>query len=281
MNSKLTPPLIAISFAGVLLSSSLQAAVSYGTAGASYTQNFDSLSNTALAQPAWSNNTTLAGWYWADPDGGTASTYTVVTRAGSDGGLANQQDRPLSIGSYTVPDDRAFGTQSRTSATDTTANFARYGLQLTNNTGATLSEFTLTFTAEQWRTINNQPVDKLTFDYQVFSSGSGNQIGSNTGWTNVAAFTFNTPITTTTGSRWLDGNAAANRQVFTGTITGLNWDAGADLWLRWNDVSVTHAVMGIDDISFAAVAAIPEPSSVALLMGLSACAMLVTRRRRS
>lgn len=276
MNSNSFLPLIAIPVAGVLLSSSLQAAVMYGTAGASYTQNFDSLpSSPTGAQPAWSNGSTLDSWYWADPDGFTASTYTVVSREPGNDGLANQQDRPLSIGQYTT--DRAFGTQTRSDNSDTITDFARFGVQLTNTTGATLTEFTLSFTAEQWRTINNQAADSLTFDYQVFSSGGSPTAAS--GWTDVSAFTFTAPITTTSGSTWLDGNASANREVFSETITGVNWGAGEELWLRWNDVSTKHAMMGIDDLSFSA-SAVPEPSSAALLMGLSVGALLVTRRRR-
>jgi hypothetical protein len=274
MKTKIVLPLLAIPVAGVLLSSSLQAAVSY--TGASYTQDFNSLGSSPTgAQPAWSNGSTLDSWYWADPDGFTAATYTVINRnPGTDSGLANQQDRPLSIGEYTT--DRAFGTQSRSDNSDTTSDFARFGLQLTNDTGATLTEFTLSFTAEQWRAIGGQAADQLTFDYQVFSSGGS--LTAPSGWTDVDAFTFEAPQTVGS-SAWLDGNDSANQEVFSETITGINWGAGEELWLRWNDVSTLHAMMGIDDLTF--TAAVPESSSYALLMGLSVGALLVTRRRRS
>ncbi len=277
MKAKSILPLIAIPVASVLLSSSLQAAVLYGTEGASYTQDFDSLESASPDQRyTWTDGSTLEGWYWADPDGATETQYTVVSREPGNGGLTYQQDYPLSIGEYNT--DRALGTQTRSSGTDTTSDFARYGLQLTNDTGATLNEFTLSFTAEQWRTINNQAADQLTFDYQVFSSGGS--LTAATGWTGVGDFTFVAPITTSSGSTWLDGNATANKELFSETISGVNWGAGEELWLRWNDVSTLHAVMGIDDLTFTA-SAIPEPSSYALLMGLSVGVVLVTRRRRS
>ncbi len=264
----------------VVAISTANAAVLYGTAGASYTQDFDSLTSTSDTEPwkvgsvTWSNGSTLDSWYWADPDGFTAGTYTVVSRVSGDDGLANQQDRPLSIGEYDT--DRAFGTQTRSDNSDTISDFARFGLQLTNDTGATLNEFTLSFTAEQWRAIGGQPADQLTFDYQVFSSGGSLTAAS--AWTDVAAFTFTAPQTVAS-SDWLDGNDSANQEAFSETITGVNWGAGEELWLRWNDVSTKHAMMGIDDLSF--VAAVPEPSSIAmLLIGGVAMGLTFIRRKK-
>ncbi len=283
MNPNSFLPFIASPVAGVLLSSDLQAAIMYGTAGASYTQNFDSLPAASHGdQVAWANGTTLDGWHWADPDGATRTTYTVLDQGG--GGTANQQNYPIFVGNST---DRAFGGQGSSDSIDNASDqFIRYGLQLTNTTGVTLTEFTLSFTAEQWRAITDELADQLTFDYKV----GADSISGDTGWTDVAAFTFDAP-NTTTSSQWYDGNAAANREVFSETITGVNWGAGEDLWLRWNDVGGTgnvgvdpqdgfkRAIMGIDDLTFTA-SAVPEPSSAALLMGLSVGALLVTRRRR-
>ncbi|MDF3130122.1 PEP-CTERM sorting domain-containing protein [Kiritimatiellaeota bacterium B1221] len=261
------------------------AAVSYGTVGAGYTQDFDSLSNTPKGSAAaWENDSTLEGWYWADPDGDVRSQYTVIHASGS--GVANQQDYPLSIGDDDST-DRALGTQGSNVITDNAGDkFVRYGIQLTNNTGVTLNEFTLGFTAEQWRAVSSELQDHLTFDYQVFSAGSGSQIGSNSGWTDVAAFTFDAP-NTSGSSQWYDGNATANREVFSGTITGVNWGAGEELWLRWNDVGGTgnaadavdghlRAMMGIDDVSFMAV--IPEPSTWVLMLSGLLCVLSLRRR---
>ncbi|WFB36345.1 PEP-CTERM sorting domain-containing protein [Kiritimatiellota bacterium B12222] len=262
--------------------STANAAVSY--VGGSYTQDFDSLSKDD-GQPAWSNGITLDSWYWADPDNFTASTYTVVNKEqGVSSGLANQQDRPLSLGraNEDFEDDRAFGTQTRSDNSDTIADFARFGVQLTNDTGATLNQFTLSFTAEQWRVINNEAADQLTFDYQVFSSGGSLTAAS--GWTDVAAFTF-TARQTVASSIWLDGNAAANREEFSGTVTGINWNDGDELWLRWNDASMigpdrVHAMMGIDDLSFTA-AVVPEPTSITMiLIGGVAMGLTFIRRKK-
>lgn len=283
MNSKLLLPLTAISFAGILLSSSLQAAVMYDTAGAIYSQNFNSLqyAGTYQTQYDWTNGTTLEGWYWANPDGGSSSKYSLINRhAGGTTGAEVQINIPLSIGFENLA-NRSLGMQSGSSFSGST-QFFHYGVQLINGTGSTLNEFTLGFTAEQWRVLANQGQDQITFDYQVFSSGGS--ISAATGWTEVAELTFYAPVFNAGESGWLDGKANANREVFSTTITGVNWGAGEELWLRWNDkggngTGVTGALqsmMALDNVTFSAV---PEPSTFALI-GLCSAALLFHRRRR-
>jgi hypothetical protein len=75
----------------------------------------------------------------------------------------------------------------------------------------------------------------------------------------------------------VDGNATGNRQTITATVTGLNWQPGQDLWIRWadlNDAGNDHG-LAIDDLNFSAV---PEPGALALAM-FAAIGLYSGRRR--
>ncbi|MGE9290084.1 MAG: PEP-CTERM sorting domain-containing protein [Puniceicoccales bacterium] len=275
----ITPPsrvvFTTVSLAFAFSSALSGASVVYDTVGSTYTQNFDTLSNNNDSTNVWSDGNTLTGWHWVDASGTTRTSY-LATSGGSVG-----QNIILSAGN-TGTTDRSLGAQSETGTSDT--DFIHYGLQLTNDTGSTLDSFSIAFTAEQWRAVNNEGQDQLSFSYQVFSGAGDLTSGS---WTNVASLTFDAPTTVTTGSTALDGNDAANQEVFsTLTLNGIGWDDGEELWLRWSDVEATsaggflRAVMTIDDVSFSASSPIPEPSSYSLLVGLVAGGAFMIRRRR-
>ena len=76
-------------------------------------------------------------------------------------------------------------------------------------------------------------------------------MGVNTGaWVDINGLDFLAPITTgTTGL--LDGNAAANRTLVSGTISSLSIAPGGTVVLRWSSVDVTGADDGlaIDDFN--------------------------------
>ena len=57
-------------------------------------------------------------------------------------------------------------------------------------------------------------------------------------------------------------------------MTGLNWQPGEDLWVRWadiNDAGNDHG-LAIDDVTFSAEA-IPEPATITMA-GLALAAVL-------
>lgn len=175
----------------------------------------------------------LAGWSLAKNTGsGTNVLFFVGTGSSTTGGA-------YSFGAAAAP-DRALGSL----ASGTMAS--RFGLVLTNSTGATISQFTLGYTGEQWRHGGATTPNKLTFSYSV----GGTSISAGT-FTAAAALDF-TGLSTSTTAGALDGNAPANRAPISSTITGLNWGPGQTLVLRWVDVDDAGSDDGlaIDDLTF-------------------------------
>src|SRR5262249_60869348 len=72
------------------------------------------------------------------------------------------------------------------------------------------------------------------------------------GWTTVTALSFTGPVTGATASA-LDGNAAANRTLISGTLP-VTVNAGQEIWLRWQDPDDAGSDHGlaIDDFSVTA-----------------------------
>lgn len=253
------------------------AATTVSFSGPAYTQDFNSLpvGTTGTLVP-WNDATavdtdTLPGWSLVLSTGANPTQLTV-----NDGSQPNLQGRFYSAGTLNSP-DRALGTQSP----DATSTFQRLGLGLTNDTGATVDSFSLAYTAEQWRTVSPDDLDTLAFEYQVFNAGAVDPLEAATGWTAISSLNFLTPINDAAASGALNGNLAANRAQLSGGVTsGLSWQSGQELWLRWSDSNPTggdlnRQVMAIDDLTFTAV---PEPSAVSM-MALGALGLLHRRRQ--
>ncbi len=266
-----------------------KAAVNYSLPGSAYSQNFDSLPNTPQntslgGSPAgWTDdnaspgsNSSIVGWYLYHPNvqgEGGASGYQRL-RIGA--GTANTGSF-MSWGA-SGSTDRALGSlASNTMATNPTPNMY-FGLRLHNDTGATLSSFTLTYDGEQWRdggaaTPNAQ---SLAFTWSTTATALND---SDTLFNVAPALDFTSPVLANTGSgAAVDGNVAGLVAGISATVSDINWSPGTDLWLRWADLNNTgndHG-LGIDNLTFMAI--VPEPSIVALL-GLGAAAMLAVRRR--
>ncbi|HVM64278.1 MAG TPA: choice-of-anchor X domain-containing protein, partial [Acidimicrobiales bacterium] len=216
--------------------------VSLTTLGVPYTQNFDTLANTGTAN-AWTNNTTLAGWY-ATQQSGTLTTYRADNGASTTGAL-------YSYGS-TGSTERALGSLS-----SGTPQTLYYGVRLVNNTGSAITTLAIAFTGEQWRNGGNATAQTLAFKYQLGAT----DLVSGT-WTAFSSLDFVTPIHTTTAGA-LDGNAAANRQALSAALN-VGVAIGQEIWLRWEDINDTgndHAV-SIDDLSITPSVAATPPSGV-------------------
>lgn len=265
---------IAILALGLIAGAQAQVAHSGGT----YTQNFDTLLSAGTAN-AWTDNTTIAGWYMRrmdDVNGELADQYNAGTGSSNSG----------AVYSFGTGADRALGAVGSGSV-----EHSAFGLRLTNTSGSTINSFSISFTGEQWRDGGNlsAALQSQLFSYKVGGTtiGADTQVGGGAAnyvadptFTTFSALDFTSPVAaaSSTGVA-LDGNLAANRTAISSTVTGITWAAGTDLWVRWvdiNNVGNDHG-LAIDDFSLTANP-VPEPGTMAAL-GLGAAAML--RRRRN
>jgi hypothetical protein len=154
-------------------------------------------------------------------------------------------------------------------------------LRLTNNTGATLDTFTVTYDGEEWRDGQLATPESLFFGYNLGATtvlnGSGvpNWADPATTYTAVPTLNFTSPVFAGTNSSGtnVDGNSVGKISGITATVSGISWAPGADLWLRWADPQVPSAAddgLAVDNVSFSANAiVVPEPSAPALILLLS------------
>lgn len=187
-----------------------------------YSQNFDGMGQTGTTTPS--------GWFVGVD--GTVSSTTVAPNSGTNSAPNNYN--------YGNTDDRALGSvagsTSQGSQRETEVRF-------TNNAGASIVSFTLSYTGEQWsRGATNSPTNTLIANYspdnsKLFLMGD--------------AFNFNSPTNRGTGT--LDGNLAANRTTgLGGTFTPTkSVAAGTTIYLRWSDQDdpSTDDGLAIDDFS--------------------------------
>lgn len=236
--------------AGMFLATGATAQVAMS--GGAYAQNFDSLANNGT--PAWTDNSTLPGWYIsksAAPN--NVTSYTAGTGSSGTGAI-------YSFGASGSA-DRALGSV----ASGASGNFA-YGVRFTNDTGSAQTNFAISYTGEQWRNGGNTSAQQLTFSYRISSTAITNSdaAGANT-WTPFDTLDFTTPTTGSTAGA-LDGNNAANQQVFANVIlSGIVVQPGEEIFFRWfdaNDSGNDHAV-AIDNltINFQSINNTPPPGS--------------------
>ncbi len=225
--------------------------------GGTYSQDFNSLfatqgydSDTALPAPAISSNgplqltaapfsgSELGGWWMVKYEG--SGTYA---RFKADDGTAVNG----AIYSYGASgaSDRALGSIASASTR------SRFGMVLSNNTGQTLTQFTISYVGEQWRD-GTSAANTLAFSYAIDPTdlNTGNYVAA-------PALSLTSPNSTTADANGLklDGNAALNRRAVNATVTGVVWPAGSRLIVRWTDTDDLQNDDGlaIDDFTFAAV----------------------------
>ncbi|MGC3992126.1 MAG: PEP-CTERM sorting domain-containing protein [Chthoniobacteraceae bacterium] len=225
-----------------LLSSDASAQIIY--AGGDYTQDFNSLQDSAI----YTNYTTM-------PTGWQVSHGSYVWTNGSTGYSAN-------YGTYVFASvagalDKAIGlVLGTTGAASITADFV-------NNTGVTISSFTLSYYEEEWVKGAVTGSDQVTTFQYALNPGSA----ISDPYVNFSALDMHSINDGDGVSAPLDGNATANRQFITATVSGLNWLPGEDLALRWTgnaySFSTSHA-MALDDLTFTTPVAAPEPGTVCL-----------------
>lgn len=197
--------------------------------GGSYTQNFDTLSNTAGST---TNSTLPSGWLLNETGGGARDNeqYAVDTGASNTGdtysyGAAGNTERALgSLRSGTL--------------------IATYGACFANASGNTLTSFDIAYTGEQWRLGTAARADRLDFQYSLDATS----LTTGT-WVDVDTLDFSTPNTATVGAK--DGNAVGNRTALSASVSSVVIGNGGVFCLRWNDSDASSSDDGlaIDDFS--------------------------------
>ena len=201
-----------------------------GTDGA-YSQTFDALATNGT-NIAWDNAADpLEAWY-AFANTEAVTTYRSGTGSGTSSGLQ-------SFGTTATNTDRSLGSLSGNEIT------YHYGVAFTNDTGLTITNLLVGFTAEQWRAAS-AATSTLMFAYCVTSAVLPLTSGF---WHPVHALCFDSPVVT--NAEQVSGpvyqarelSAAILRPVLPGCVVMLRWSDNDD---PGND----HA-FGIDDVNVA------------------------------
>jgi hypothetical protein len=197
--------------------------------GGTYSQDFDTLSNTAGST---TNSTLPTGWLLTETGGGARDNEQYAVDTGS----SNTGDT-FSYGAAGST-ERAFG--SLRSGT----LIPVIGACFTNATGNTLTSLAVAYTGEEWRLGTAARTDRVDFQYSLDATSltTGTWVDENT-------LDFITPNTATTGAKI--GNDAANRTALSATLGGLSIGNGATFCFRWSDADASGADDGlaIDDFS--------------------------------
>lgn len=238
--------------------------------GGLHTENFDSITSatspfsaTIGAQAAIPG---LATWRGAKIAGtGTGNMpWTTNDGGSSTGGLFDY--------GVSASTDRALG------ALASGSNTGAFGVEIVNNGSDAISEFTIVFDGEQYRSSTSATgtPNRLTFAWGV-SGGSvlSTDFLSNAGMTADATgdIVGDTPV---------PANGIMSPPLTLGpysvTVTGLNVLVGESIFLRWQDFNDqgNDAGLAIDNFGFRAVF-VPAPGAAALF-GIGA--LIAARRRR-
>ncbi|MCW5765782.1 MAG: DUF11 domain-containing protein [Phycisphaeraceae bacterium] len=257
---------LAVTAGGLLcLSAAVAQPLSY--TGTTIQQDFNSLPATG-SNLTWTNGSTLPGWYaFQRALGGPNATGSRDANPWQPLGVppsGTQTFFNTSTGSSTSGSVYSFGLDLNTERTlgsigSGTSGDLSYGLVLVNNSGQTITEFTLSYKGRQWRNGGNTTAQALEFDYKVSSdpfdatqmAASLENSGAGAGWTRVNALDFTGPVATATAGA-LVGTDPSNTINISSTVTGISWAPGSVLYLRWfddNSPGNDHG-LGIDDLEF-------------------------------
>ncbi len=225
----------------------------------SYGQNFDGLTATS-----WSNDVTLPGWFlFRQPAPGTAITSIAIGDGSSSSGTF------YSYGT-TGTSERALGGLGSGGAyylSPPTGSAAGWiALALINTSGSALDALNIQFSGEQWRNGGNVNTQTMPLSW-----GIGSSFAAVTSWTTPGgSFSWTSPVASSTAGA-VNGNTTGKVDSRGGTLTGLSWQPGTTLWLRWtetNDAGNDHG-LAIDDV------VITTAASPALLVTPSGCSTVV------
>lgn len=204
-----------------------QAQVSLTGSNPSYTQDFNTLSNTGSAN-------TLAITGWVIKEVGTSAQ--VNQQYGADDGSSNAGN-VYSYGAASTT-ERALGSLLSSSLTPS------FGASFVNNTGQNITGVSVTYKGEQWRRGNTTAgvTDSLIFAVSFDADSINDATGT---WVRIPALHFWSANTSATAGA-LDGNTVGGTR--TGSSPALI-APGAKVWIRWTDfnASGTDDGLAIDD----------------------------------
>lgn len=241
------------------------------------TQNFDGLGTATITGVIPTANVTSAlavisggGQTWAGlRTGGNASTQNINVDNGS-----SATGQLFSYGA-TGNSDRALGSVASSS------NIPAFGVAILNTTTDVLTEFTASFSAEEYRrAIPSTSTGSVLQNVLAFSYGVTASSILPTDFLNNAGMTANTSgnIVGTTPLAFGGGSQVqySDLGTVTVTVTGLSVAPGEYFFLRWVDANETgnDAGLAIDNFTFTAI---PTPGSIALM---SLAGLVAGRRRR-
>jgi len=191
------------------------AAVVYSTSGSDYIQNFSSLSTATGTAQTWTNDSTLTGWHtYASATSSAFGTYTPQWETGISGSvLYHARNTGETTRSF-------FGARTGSGVGNATV-----GLQLTNDTGQTLTTFDLSFIASQFY--------KTTAAQQLQVSYSTDATSLTTGsWSLLTDLTYIAPYTTG-NAQVSSAEEIASRATLSVSGQAVSWANGDDLWIRF------------------------------------------------
>ncbi len=242
--------LILLMLAGLSRAATTISVTTIGAPG--ITQDFNTLPSTVLTPVSqnaqlihlgsgFTNNmnfTGLDGWYFSS----AANAMNAFWGVGP-GDLNHGSTYSFGVQGTNPVTDRALGSL----ASNTNSQLPRLGAIFTNNTGQTLTGFIITYRQEQWRVGEPDGTDTLQFNYQL----GGTSIDGPGTFVSVPSLNCTTLVNSGNNIP-LDGNAAANNAMRSGTVLNLNWPPGGTLVIRWediNDLSGADEANAIDDFN--------------------------------
>jgi hypothetical protein len=242
-----------------------------------YYENFDSLTNVEGIDSLWLDEVTLGDWY--------ANKLTIR----GDRGVVSQS-KLMSYGSFGST-DRALGSHINSGVPLTNS----FGLKLFNDSVDDIESFTVRYTGEQWRAKfhSGTSAERIRFTYATGNILLGLNLGS---YSLAPNLDFISPNISNVGM--VNGNLYENSETITFTVTGINWQQGQYLMLRFEDFTEKTGAdndgLAVDDFYFTTsenldefnvahtgvnFESVPEPGTIGLF-GVAAVAALIAAKRR-
>ena len=239
--------LLLLAFSFFVFTQNIFSQISLTTPNGTYTENFDVMGATGTTYPTGWTAIRIAGTGTAN-----ATLVPTVSNGGSNAGNS------YNVGT-TSASDRALGTL----ASGTT--IPAFGASFVNNTGSSISSFSLSGFHEQWRTGSNAVAETVFFEY----STDATSLSTGT-WTGVSGLNLEEILTSNNLNTAVDGNDAANRVAISGTISSISLAPGATIWIRWRDVDNTGSdgLYALDDFQMTYSNGGGVPNTVSVSAGI-------------